>query len=154
MTDSPPNTAHDDGLARGRAAARSMADTELRALHGQGASAFKPGAWQVLDDEVRRRDRVRRDEVTTPAPDQVRYPALRGTVVLAKFAAILVLVGSVCWAVLVFPTNGLMAFAVLVGGTLAAVSYWAGAELLVVLMDIEANTRAIRSDLQRSSSVS
>lgn len=45
-------------VRRARAAAGAMTLTDLRDLHSQGPDSLKPGAWQVLDEELRRRSRV------------------------------------------------------------------------------------------------
>ena len=81
--------------------------------------------------------------MTLPVEEE-RYPALRITVVLLKVVAALVLVASIFAGIAAFGTNRFVAFLILVGGLLGTVSYWAAAELLAVLMDIEANTRALR----------
>jgi hypothetical protein len=120
-----------------------MSDKELTELHSQGREALRPGAWEVLDEELRRRARVRR---TSPsAVDEDRYPAIRITVTLLKVEAAVVLVVGVVAAVFAAKNiEFLTAILFLVAGLLLAVSYWAGAELLVLLMDIEANTRVLR----------
>ncbi|SRR5581483_11678291 len=143
MTDpsSPDNRAVD--LARSRAAARAMSDKELTELHAQGREALRPGAWEVLDEELRRRARVRRPTPTVVAED--RYPAIRTLAILLKVEAALVLVAGVAAAVFAVKNVSLLAaFLFLVAGLLLTVSYWAGAELLTLLMDIEANTRVLR----------
>jgi len=123
-----------------------MSDKDLRELHAQGASAFQAGAWEVLDDELRRRERVRRRLGTTPHAEEERYPALRTTVVLLKVISVLVLLVAVGAGFALFATSPLVGLAAIVAGLLSAITYWAAADLFVVLMDIEANTRAMRHE--------
>jgi hypothetical protein len=66
-----------------------MSDKELAELHAQGREALRPGAWEVLDEELRRRARVRRPRPTVVAED--RYPAIRTLAMLLKVEAALVL---------------------------------------------------------------
>jgi|SRR6266566_6806070 len=150
MADSPSGSPHQSDFERGRATARSMSDRELLDLHAQGASAFRTGAWDVLDEEVRRRQRVRDRQTADPHVEEERYPALRITVMLVKVSSAVVLIAAVAMGLiyLYVGTNALAALLIVVVGLLAAVSYWAAAELLVVLMDIEANTRFLRRDQQ------
>jgi hypothetical protein len=134
-------------LARGRATAQTMSDRELEELHAQGASAFQAGAWEVLDEEIKRRARVRaRRPVSADAPqhEEARYPAIRATVVVLKVEAALVLIGSIIGGLALFDTNALVGLLVVVAGVVGAVLQWAGAELLILLVDIEANTRFLR----------
>jgi hypothetical protein len=72
-----------------------MSDRELLDLHAQGASAFRAGAWDVLDAEVRRRQRVRDRQTGEPYVDEQRYPALRITVMLVKVSSAVVLIATV-----------------------------------------------------------
>jgi hypothetical protein len=67
-----------------------------------------------------------------------------------KVSSAVVLIATVGMGImyLYVGTNPLVALLIVVVGLLAAVSYWAGAELLVVLMDIEANTRFLRRGQQ------
>ena len=150
MDDSPSGSPPQSDFERGRATARSMSDRELLDLHAQGASAFRAGAWEVLDAEVRRRQRVRDRQTGEPDVDEQRYPALRITVMLVKVSSAVVLIATVGMGIvsLYAGPNPLLALLIVVVGLLAAVSYWAGAELLVVLMDIEENTRFLRRGQQ------
>src|SRR2546422_615831 len=77
MGDPPSGTPHQSDFERGRTTARSMSDRELLDLHAQGAAAFQAGAWDVLDAEVRRRQRVRDRQTAEPHVEEERYPALR-----------------------------------------------------------------------------
>src|SRR3989442_132693 len=132
-------------LTRARSAARSMSEQQLIELHGQGSSAFSPGAWQVLDEEIRRRQRIKdRKGALAPPDDEQRYPALRTTVFLLKLIAVIALLASVILVLSSMRESGFAAVLALLGGLLIAISYWAGAELLVLLMDIEENTRSFR----------
>jgi hypothetical protein len=148
MGDLPSGTPHQSDFERGRTTARSMSDRELLDLHAQGAAAFRAGAWDVLDAEVSRRQRVRDRQTAEPHVEEERYPALRITVILVKVSSAVVLIATVAIAILYLGTNALAALLIVVVGVLAAVSYWAGAELLLVLMDIEANTRFLRRNQQ------
>jgi len=125
-----------------------MSDRELFDLHAQGAAAFRAGVWDVLDTEVRRRQRVRDRQTAEPQVDEERYPALRITVILVKVSSAVVLIATVAIGIIYLGTNALAALLIVVVGVLTAVSYWAGAELLLVLMDIEANTRFLRRNQQ------
>ncbi len=125
-----------------------MSDRELLDLHAQGTAAFRAGVWDVLDAEVSRRQRVRDRQTAEPHVEEERYPALRITVILVKVSSAMVLLATVAIAIIYLGTNALAALLIVVVGLLAAVSYWAGAELLLVLMDIEANTRFLRRDQQ------
>ena len=81
-----------DELERARAAATRMTDRQLVDLHRQGHDAFAPGAWQVLDDEGRSRDRARAkkslrrptqaDRRSSPLKADVNGVAAAGVVVL------------------------------------------------------------------------
>ncbi len=149
MADPPSGTPHQSDFERGRATARSMSDRELLdLLHAQGAAAFRAGVWDVLDAEVRRRQRVSDRQTAEPHVDEERYPALRITVILVKVSSAVVLIATVAIGIIYLGTNALAALLIVVVGVLAAVSYWAGAELLLVLMDIEANTRFLRRNQQ------
>src|SRR2546422_2909617 len=148
MSDPRGGTPHHDDLQRGRATARTMSDKELFELHAQGASAFQAGAWDVLDAEVRRRQRVRDRQTAGPQVEEERYPALRITVILVKVSSVVVLIATVVIGIIYLGTNALAALLIVVLGLLTTVSYWAAAELLVVLMDIEANTRFLRREQQ------
>ena len=85
--------------------------------------------------------------------DEERYPALRAIVFLTKAIAVVVLLVAVVGAVRSFfqtrtagvagPLAGLI---ILVAGIIVAITYWASAELLVLLMDIEHNTRSVRRE--------
>ena len=148
MADPPSGTPHQSDFERGRATARSMSDRELLDLHAQGTAAFRAGVWDVLDAEVRRRQRVRDRQTAEPQVDEERYPALRITVILVKVSSAVVLIATVAIGIIYLGTNALAALLIVVVGVLTAVSYWAGAELLLVLMDIEANTRFLRRNQQ------
>ena len=149
MSDAQSGPLDREALERGRGTARSMGDKELFELHARGASEFQAGAWEVLDAEVRRRQRVRDRQSAAPHVEEAeRYPALRITVVLVKVSAAVVLTATTLMGILYFGTNALAALLIVVVGILATISYWAGAEMLVVLMDIEANTRFLRRDQQ------
>ena len=149
MSDPQSGNPDREAFERGRATARSMSDNDLFKLHAQGASAFRAGAWEVLDAEVSRRQRVRDRQSAAPHVDENdRYPALRITVVLVKVSAAVMFIATVLIGILYAGTNALAALGIVVVGVLATISYWAGAELLVVLMDIEANTRFLRRDEQ------
>src|SRR2546430_16641146 len=87
MADPPSGTPHQSDFERGRATARSMSDRELLDLHAQGAASFRAGVWDVLDAEVRRRQRVRDRQTADPQVDEERYPALRITVILVKVSS-------------------------------------------------------------------
>ena len=149
-----PTTQTTDELARAKAAARSMNEEQLVELHHQGRGAFAPGAWEVLDDELRHRWRNRkRPPGLDVSDDGDRYPALRIIVLLNKLIAALIGIATVVVAVasvLQARENkgpGLLAgVLVLIVGAIVAITYWAGAELLVLLMDIEENTRATRRE--------
>jgi hypothetical protein len=148
MGDPSSGTPHHNDLERGRATVRSMSDKDLFDLHAQGAAAFRAGAWDVLEAEVRRRQRVRDRQPPAPQVEEERYPALRITVVLVKVSSVVVLIATVAIGIIYLGTNPLAALLIVVSGSLATVSYWAAAELLVVLMDIEANTRFLRREQQ------
>jgi hypothetical protein len=140
-------------VERAEATLRTMSDSELAELHAQAPDALKPGAWEVVDQEIRRRARVKLRQASGARLfeehlDEERYPALRINAVLLKGLAVVVLVASVLGAIVALGQNWLLTFAFLVVGVLGAVSYWAGAELLLVLLDIEANTRALRDRLK------
>ena len=62
-------SSRDDSLARARAAARAMSTPELISFHGQGPSALEPGKWEILDDELRRRHRMRDGQMEASASD-------------------------------------------------------------------------------------
>lgn len=143
MTDSSSQGDRPLDLSRGRATVRTLSDKELTELHAQGREALRPGAWEVLDEELRRRARGRVRKPADPETHDERYPALRINVLLLKAAAVVVLLGGV---VAIFIIPGASSFLVLILAILMAVSYWAGADLLVLLMDIEANTHAMRRD--------
>jgi len=152
MTDS--TTGKEDESARARAAARAMSARQLEELHRQGNSAFAPGAWDVLDAEVRRRKFEGGGRASPGLRDDTeRYPALRIIVLLLKGIAVLVLGIFVLAAISSLLSSRQEGFAgpigavlFLVTGAVIAVSYWASAEILVLLMDIEANTRSTRHD--------
>ena len=80
-------------------AARVLSEPELRQLHSQGAAAFDEGAWDVLDQELRRRERVRdriartsRDDTGDDHSERFTLPELGG---LGWSGVILLLVGVV-----------------------------------------------------------
>ena len=134
---------------RAQATLRTMSDSELADLHAQAPEALKLGAWEVVDQEIKRRARVKLRQASgarlfEERLDEERYPAIRINVVLLKVLAVVVLVASLLGAFVEFGQNWPLTLAFLVVGFLGAVSYWAGAELLLVLLDIEANTRALR----------
>jgi hypothetical protein len=136
-----------DELARARSAAHAMSDQQLKELHAQGSSAFAAGAWEVLDQEVQERKRKRRIEVITRDGDEERYPALRVHVMMLKVAA--VLIGLITFlggaTVILDPRPGagfVVGIVLLIVGVVGVISYWAAAELFVLLMDIEQNTRS------------
>jgi len=142
-------------VERAQATLRTMSDRELADLHAQGPDALKAGAWEVVDQEIKRRARVKARQASGADAhfleehlDEERYPALRMNVLLLKGLAVVVLVACVLGAIVGLGQNLLLTIMFLVVGFLAAVSYWAGAELLLVLMDIEANTRALRDKLK------
>jgi hypothetical protein len=141
-------------VERAQATLRTMSDSELAALHAQTPDTLKPGAWEVVDQEIRRRARVKLRQGMTPPlsevhPNEERYPAIRINVVLLKGLAVVVLVASVLGALIELNARAIvLALVFLVVGSVGAVSYWAGAELLVVLLDIEANTRALRDKIK------
>jgi hypothetical protein len=138
---------------RAQATLRTMSDSELAELHAQAPEALKPGAWEVVDQEIRRRARVKLRQASGARfmeehIDEERYPAIRINVVLLKGLAVLVLVASVLRAIVQLGQSFLLTLAFLIVGCIGAVSYWAGAELLLVLLDIEANTRALRDKVK------
>src|SRR5207247_8899249 len=144
MADPPSGTPHQSDFERGRATARSMSDRELLDLHAQGTAAFRAGVWDVLDAEVRRRQRVRDRQTAEPHVEEERYPALRITVILVKVSSAVVLLATIAIAIISLGTNALAALLIGVAGLLAAASYWARGELLLVLMDLAANSRFLR----------
>jgi hypothetical protein len=143
---------------RARHALLNMSDSELAELHGQGPDGLKPGAWDIVDQEVRRRARVEARQgfgarVTKDHHDEERYPALRAIVFLTKAIALVTLLISVVSAIWSFSqtrTAGvagpLAGFVFLVGGIIVSITYWASAEILVLLMDIEHNTRSVHRE--------
>jgi hypothetical protein len=140
-------------VERAEAELRAMSESELAELHAKAPEDLKPGAWDVVDQEVRRRARVRLRQASGARfmeehVDEERYPAIRINAVLLKGLAVVVLVLSVLGAIVELGQSLLLTLVFLVVGFLAAVSYWAGAELLLVLLDIEANTRAVRDKLK------
>jgi len=148
----PIGGSEQDEVARARAAARAMSDPQLEDLHRQGSSAFAPGAWQVLDDEVHHRRTDRR--VSVPLEDDTeRYPALRAIAFLLKAVAVIVFLvtGFGAFSALLHPKQvgipGPLSFVLIVAvGVILTLSYWASAEVLVLLMDIERNTRLARRE--------
>ena len=147
MSSNPPSESADRPLddARVQTTVRTMSDKDLAELHAQGPDALRAGAWEVLDQEVRRRERVRARRETLPEVEEERYPAIRITTLLLKVAAVLALLGGLIGAAF-YAKIGIVVLAVVsvVAGLLGAVWYWALSELLVVLLDIEANTRILR----------
>ena len=125
-----------------------MSDKDLTELHAQGREALRPGAWEVIDEELRRRARVGARQPRSIDSEEERYPAIRTIVVLLKGLAIAVLLACVLATIFAVRADGPVAFLFLVAGFLTTVTYWAAAELLVLLMDIEANTRALRRDAE------
>ncbi len=126
-----------------------MSDKELAELHAQGPDALRAGAWEVVDQELRRRERVKARHSPFPEVEEEKYPAIRTTVILLKVLAALALVAGILGAIVEAAEGGiLVAVLFLLAGLLGAVSYWAGAELLVLLLDIEANTRTLRKRLE------
>jgi hypothetical protein len=155
MNGDQPSQPHDRPVdaERAQATLRTMSDSELADLHAQAPEALKPGAWEVVDQEIRRRARVKQRQASGARfleehLDEERYPAIRINVVLLKALAVAVLVASVLVAFLQSGQSWLFTLVMLVVGFLGAVSYWAGAELFLVLLDIEANTRALRDKVK------
>ena len=91
---------------------------------------------------------MRDRQTAEPQVEEERYPALRITVILIKVSSVVVLIATVVIGIIYLGTNALAALLIVVLGLLTTVSYWAAAELLVVLMDIEANTRFLRREQQ------
>jgi hypothetical protein len=153
MTSQTPGNP-DEELTRARAAARVMSERQLRELLREGSSAFAQGAWQVLDEEMgRRRKEMHRHGAASFGDEEERYPALRIIVFFLKAIAVLALVAAVVGAALLMLqtreavlARPLTALLFLVAGGWVAITYWASAELLVLLMDVERNTRSMRSD--------
>lgn len=46
-------------VERAEATLRTMSESELAELHAQAPDALKPGAWEVVDQEISRRARVK-----------------------------------------------------------------------------------------------
>ncbi len=155
MNPDQPSQSHEPPVdaERAQATLRTMSDSELAELHAQAPEALKLGAWEVVDQEIKRRARVKLRQASGARLleehlDEERYPAIRINVVLLKVLAVVVLVASLLGALVEFGQNWLLTLAFLVVGFVGAVSYWAGAELLLVLLDIEANTRALRDKVK------
>jgi|SRR5882672_7247670 len=155
MNPDQPSQSHDRPVdaERAQATLRTMSDSELADLHAQAPEALKPGAWDVVDQEIRRRARVKQRQASgahflEEQLNEERYPAIRINVLLLKGLAVAVLVASVVAALFQSGQNWLFTLVVLIVGFLGAVSYWAGAELLLVLLDIEANTRGLRDKIR------
>jgi hypothetical protein len=157
MTQDQPSEFHERPVDAERAhkTLRTMSDSELAELHGQGRDGLRVGAWEIVDQEIRRRARVKvRQEsearVIEDHDDEERYPALRAIVFQLKaIAVVALLIAVIGAAALVFQTRAgaggpLLAFLCLGAGVVVAISYWASAELFVLLMDIERNTRSMR----------
>ena len=74
-----------------------------------------------------------------------RYPALRAVAWLLKTIAVITLLAAVFIALSgAAGVTGVRVVLALVAGIIAAVSIWASAEVLVVLLDIEGHARALR----------
>ena len=73
------DTSGRDPMARARAAARGMSTPELISLLDQGPSAIDPGKWDILDDELRRRHRMRESsaDFSEPQPAEVVVTDIR-----------------------------------------------------------------------------
>ena|SRR2546427_10202090 len=143
-------------LDSARREAKEMSDSRLANLLDGGPTGMSPDAWEVLLAERVRRSRVHprlRVSDATPseggdpsgaAIDEERYPALRIIVVLTKLAAALVFLVFLVAAVLGVgapASSPLLVIATIILGALAGLWLWASAELMQVLIDIEANTR-------------
>src|SRR5256885_6973782 len=94
MSDSSSQTDRPLDHSRSRATVRTLSDKDLTELHAQGREALRPGAWEVLDEELRRRARTGSPPSRSLESDEERYPAIRTTVFLLKALAVLILVAG------------------------------------------------------------
>ena len=138
---------------RARAEAQSLSYAQLRRLHAHGASGMRPGAWEILDEELaRRHDRV--ETAISSSLVEKRYPAIRTIVFvfrgLAAFAIIACVLGAAVMIRAGLPARESIpvALGIVFVGVWFAISYWAAGELLSLLIDIEANTRVLRHPIQ------
>jgi len=140
-------------MQRAVIAARRMPDRDLRELHARGAASLKSGAWEILDEELKRRDVAWAPEGNAPVevaaapqarepvvedepePQLERYRSVGMTIVVLRGVAVAGIAGGV--AAVVMKAGTMM----LVGGLAAGALAWFGAELLQLLTRIEANTR-------------
>src|SRR6059058_4058107 len=99
MNPDQPSQSHEPPVdaERAQATLRTMSDSELAELHAQAPEALKLGAWEVVDQEIKRRARVKLRQASGARLleehlDEERYPAIRINVVLLKVLAAVVLV--------------------------------------------------------------
>jgi hypothetical protein len=95
MNPDQPSQSHERPVdaERAQATLRAMSDTELAELHAQAPEALKLGAWEVVDQEIKRRARVKFRQASGARfleehLDEERYPAIRINVVLLKGLAV------------------------------------------------------------------
>lgn len=144
-------------LGRARAEAQRLSERQLRRLHVEGPAGMRPGAWDILDEEVTRR-RGETEALVASSLAEERYPALRTVIRVFKTLATLALVfGVLASLALVAGLSGAIdlpresypiALAAALACTWLAIIYWASGELIALLIDIEANTRALRHPIR------
>ena len=142
---------------RARAEAQRLSERQLRRLHAEGPAGMRPGAWDILDEEVTRR-RLETEAMVANNLAEERYPALRTVIRVLRAVAVLtfvagilaalVMIGGILGVLVVPRESSLIALAVALACIWLAITYWASGELISLLIDIEANTRALRHPLR------
>lgn len=130
-----------------RREALELSDGALGKLLREGPDGEHTSAWDVLKQEEERRERMRA-EIPRPAPlsdesmeEERKYPALRVIIYIHQGIAILALVLGLGFALKAPALIGVIRIGVVLAAMLVCLGQWALAEMLQVVIDIEANTR-------------
>ena len=139
-------------LDAARYEARYTSSERLAALIADGPEGLAPELWEILTAERDRRKRQAATARTTPLELERRYPALRAIATITKVLAIGWIMAG-CLLAYGFvaqthePFSKVFAALCVFAGALGGLFNWAAAESIIVILDIEENTRAAAAQL-------